>query len=88
MSKSVSAHKDILRNHQECSAHTDIDCNLWLSPTYNCEETLCIKPNFHSISNSIGQVLFKRADIRDIFNQTEFTVNVPKGENPRQLTLW
>ena len=47
-----------------------------------------LKPSLHSISNSIGQVLFKRGDIKDIFNQTDLTTNVPEGDGPRQLTLW
>lgn len=47
-----------------------------------------LKPSLHSISNSIGQVLFKRGDIKDIFNQTDITTNVPEGDGPKQLTLW
>ena len=47
-----------------------------------------LNPSLHSISNSIGQVLFKRGDIKDIFNQTDLTTNVPEGDGPRQLTLW
>lgn len=47
-----------------------------------------LNPSLHSISNSIGQVLFKRGDIKDIFNQTDLTANVPESDGPRQLTLW
>ena len=47
-----------------------------------------LNPSLHSISNSIGQVLFKRGDIKDIFNQTDLTANLPEGDSPRQLTLW
>ena len=47
-----------------------------------------LNPSLHSISNSIGQVLFKRGDIKDIFNQTDLTANVPEGDGSRQLTLW
>lgn len=47
-----------------------------------------LNPSLHSISNSIGQVLFKRDDIKDIFNQTDLTANVPECDGPRQLTLW
>lgn len=47
-----------------------------------------LNPSLHSISNSIAQVLFKRGDIKDIFNQTDLTTNVPEGDGPRQLTLW
>lgn len=47
-----------------------------------------LNPSLHSISNSIGQVLFKRGDIKDIFNQTDITINVPEGDGPKQLTLW
>ncbi len=47
-----------------------------------------LNPSLHSISNSIGQILFKRGDIRDMFNQTDLTDNVPEGDGTRQLTLW
>lgn len=47
-----------------------------------------LNPSLHSISNSIGQVLFKRGDIKDIFNQTDITTNIPEGDGPKQLTLW
>lgn len=42
-----------------------------------------LNPSLHSISNSIGQVLFKRGDIKDIFNQTDITTNVPEGDGPK-----
>ena len=44
--------------------------------------------SLHSISTFIVQVLFKRGDIKDIFNQTDLTVNVLEGDGPRQLTQW
>ena len=47
-----------------------------------------LEPSLHSISNSIGQILFKRGNIRDIFNQPAFSVNVPGGELVGQLNLW
>ena len=47
-----------------------------------------LNPSLHSISTSIGQVLFKRGDIKDIFNQTDLTANVSEGDGPRQLILW
>lgn len=47
-----------------------------------------LNPSLHSISNSIGQVLFKRGNIKDIFNQTDLTANVPEGDGPTQLKLW
>ena len=47
-----------------------------------------LNPSLHSISNSIGQVLFKRGNIKDIFNQTDLTANVPQGDGPTQLKLW
>ena len=47
-----------------------------------------LNPSLLSISNSIGQVLFKRENIRDTLNQTDLTDNVPEGDGPRQLTLW
>ena len=42
----------------------------------------------HSISNSIGQVLFQRTDIRDLFNQPTVHVSVPETGSVVQLTLW
>ena len=39
-----------------------------------------LNPSLHSISNSIVQILFKRGDIKDIFNQTDLTTNVPEGD--------
>lgn len=47
-----------------------------------------LNPSLHSISNSIGQVFFKRGDIKDMFNQTDITANVLEGDGPRQFTLW
>lgn len=47
-----------------------------------------LNQSLHSISNSIGQVLFKRGDIKDMFNQTDLTDNVLEGDGPRQLKLW
>ena len=45
-------------------------------------------PSFHSISNSIGQVLLQRTDIRDLFNQPTVPVSVPETGSVVQLTLW
>jgi hypothetical protein len=45
-------------------------------------------PSLHSISNSIGQVLFRRADIRELYNQPTFPVSVPETGSAVQLTLW
>lgn len=45
-------------------------------------------PSLHSISNSIGQVLFRRADIRELYNQPMLPVNVLETEAVEQLTLW
>jgi len=45
-------------------------------------------PSLHSISNSIGQVLFKRADIRELYNQPTATVSVLEKGAGEQLTLW
>ena len=45
-------------------------------------------PSLHSISNSIGQVLFQRADIRELYNQPTFPVVVPEAGSVEQLTLW
>lgn len=36
-------------------------------------------PSLHSISNSIGQVLFRRADIRELYNQPTLPVNVSEA---------
>jgi len=46
-----------------------------------------LNPSLHSISNSIGQVLFKRGNIREIFNQLSL-INAPEEEMAGQLTLW
>ena len=45
-------------------------------------------PSLHSISNSIGQVLFRRSDIRELYNQPTLPVNVPEAGAVEQLTLW
>jgi len=49
MDKAASAHKNILWDYQECRVHTDMDCHLWLSSAYHCEETLYVesKSSFH-----------------------------------------
>ena len=47
-----------------------------------------LEPSLHSISNSIGQILFKRGNIRDIFNQPTLCVNAPEAELVDQLSLW
>ena len=47
-----------------------------------------LKPSLHTISNSIGQILFKRGDIQDIFNKPDESINVSEYDSYRQLTLW
>ncbi|MDD2286425.1 MAG: IS4 family transposase [Paludibacter sp.] len=47
-----------------------------------------LEPSLHTISNSIGQILFKRGNIRDIFNQPTLSVNAPESELVDQLSLW
>jgi len=47
-----------------------------------------LEPSLHTISNSIGQILFKRGNIRDIFNQPTLCVNAPEAEHVDQLLLW
>ena len=47
-----------------------------------------LKPSLHTISNSIGQILFKRGDIRDFYNKPDEPINVPEDDSNRQLTLW
>ena len=47
-----------------------------------------LAPSLHSISNSIGQVLFNRADIRDLYNQSAVPVVVPETGAAGQLTFW
>lgn len=47
-----------------------------------------LRPSLHTISNSIGQILFKRGDIRDFYNKPDEPVNVPEDDSNRQLTLW
>ena len=44
-------------------------------------------PSLYLISNSIGQILFKRGDIRDIYNKPEVPLDVPEEGSARQLTL-
>lgn len=45
-------------------------------------------PSLHSISNSIGQVLFRRADISELYNQPTLPVHVPETGTAGRLTLW
>jgi len=47
-----------------------------------------LEPSLHTISNSIGQILFKRGNISDIFNQPTLCVNAPEAEHVDQLSLW
>ena len=47
-----------------------------------------LKPSLHTISNSIGQILFKRGDIRDFYNKPDEPTIVPEDDSYRQLTLW
>ena len=47
-----------------------------------------LKPSLHTISNSIGQILFKRGDIRDFYNKPDEPANAPEDDSNRQLTLW
>lgn len=87
MDKAASIQKDILWNHPKCRVHT-----IWIV-IYDyllliiAKKHYMLNPSLHLISNSIGQVLFKKGDIKDIFNQTDFTASVPESDGPRQLTL-
>ncbi|MFA7583343.1 MAG: transposase, partial [Proteiniphilum sp.] len=47
-----------------------------------------LETSLHTISNSIGQILFKRVNISDIFNQPTLCVNAPEAEHVDQLSLW
>ena len=47
-----------------------------------------LDPSLHSISNSIGQVLFQRTNIREIYNQPTTPVSVPEAGSIEQPTLW
>ena len=47
-----------------------------------------LKPSLHTISNSIGQILFKRGDIHDFYNKPDLLVSVPENEDVMQLSLW
>lgn len=47
-----------------------------------------LNPSLHLISNSIGQILFKRGDIRDFYNKPEVPIDVPEDGSVRHLTLW
>lgn len=42
-----------------------------------------LNPSPHSISNYISQILFKRSDIRDVFNQTDLKYNASGGNGHR-----
>lgn len=44
-------------------------------------------PSLHSSSNSIGQVLFERTDIRELYNQSAAPVVVPEAGSVVQLTI-
>ncbi len=46
-----------------------------------------LKTSLHTISNSIGQILFKRGDIRDFYNKPDESANVPEDDSNGQLTL-
>ena len=37
-----------------------------------------LNPSLHTISNSIGQILFKRGDILDFYNKPESPLCVPE----------
>lgn len=47
-----------------------------------------LKPSLHTISNSIGQILFKRGDVRDFYNKPDVPVSVPEVGSAGQLSLW
>jgi hypothetical protein len=47
-----------------------------------------LKPSLHTISNSIGQILFKRGDILDFYNKPESPLYVPEEGSYGQLSLW
>lgn len=51
---------------------------------------LCKLPHIcqDTISKSIGQILFKRGDIRDFCNKPDEPMIVPEDGPFRQLTLW
>lgn len=81
--KAASAHKDILWKYQECRVRTDMDsiCDCLL--LIIAKKHYMLNPSLHSILNSISQLLFKRGGIKDIFNQTNLTANVPEGDGLR-----
>lgn len=47
-----------------------------------------LKHSFHTISNFIGQILFKRGYIGYFYNKPDEPLNVPEDDSNRQLTLW
>ena len=89
MDQAASAHQDLLWDYPERAVYTQI----WIAV---CDYLLLIiakkryglVPSLHSISNSIGQVLFRRADIRELYDQPTFPVSVPETGSAVQLTLW
>ena len=46
-----------------------------------------IEESLHTISNSIGTILFKREDIHTIYSNTNFINSVPEPDSA-QLALW
>ena len=46
-----------------------------------------LNPSLHLISNSIGQILFKRGEILDFYNKPEVPLDVPEEGSARQLTF-
>ena len=75
-----------------CTTRNAVYTQIWIAI---CDYLLLIiakrqyglKTSLHTISNSIGQILFKRGDIRDFYNKPDESANVPEDDSNGQLTL-
>lgn len=77
------AHQNLLRHYpQICIAICDYLLLIIAKRQYG------LKLSLHTISNFIGQILFKRGYIRDFYSKPDEPVNVPEDDSNRQLNLW
>ena len=75
------------------TSHNAVYRRIWIAICYHlliiiAKKQYGLGPSLHTISNSIGQILFKRGNIREMYNQPSFPVIVPEAAYGRQLTLW
>ena len=84
MDQTTFAYKNLLQNIPGRRLHANLDSRLLII----AKKRYGLVPSLNSISNSIGQALFRRADIRELYNQQTLPVNVPEAGAVEQLTLW